>query len=630
MATPNKKISGSAFAERLGLGIALIILGGAIAFNLYLEHGRVAAREQDRLAVQARVIAENLERQLASASRALEGVRGDLPHWKGVSLPGAETLHLKALISAMPGIRTMNVMDAEGAVLASNRPELIGTNLSFQDYFKTAKQHPDPDMLYVSPPFKTIFGVFTINLTRVVSGPRGEFAGIVTATLDPEYFRALMVSVLYAPDMWDAIGHGDGLLFLMAPEQAGLQGMNLAQLGSFFSQHRNSRQVASVFSGKVYVTGEVRMMALRTVQPDTLKMDKPLVVAISRDLDTVFQPWRRDALVVQAGLFALTAVVSILGLYIYQRHQRIIERQAAEAAAALRQSTERFQLATEASGVGVWDYDLVTNALVWNDAMYAIYGIDRAAVSSLYRAWHNSVLPEDLPEQTAALKAAIEQGAPYTPCFRIRRGDGSLRYIQARARIFSDAAGNAVRMVGTNEDITEHRTLLGKLELEANQDYLTGLSNRRHFMERGEIELARVQRYGESLSAFMLDIDHFKNINDTHGHKAGDIVLQKLSHLLRETLRAVDIIGRIGGEEFAVLLPETGLQEAVEIAERLREIIAHSVVILEAGLPLHFTVSIGVATLKDKSVNLDILLSLADKAMYQAKGGGRNKVYVST
>jgi diguanylate cyclase (GGDEF)-like protein/PAS domain S-box-containing protein len=629
MATPNKKMSGSALAQWLELGMALIILGGAIAFNLYLEHGRVEAREQDRLTSQARVIAENLERQLASASRALEGVRGDLDHWKSVSLLGAETIHLKALVSAMPGIRTMNVMDAEGAVLASNRPELIGTNLSFQDYFKTAKQHPDPDMLYVSPPFKTIFGVFTINLTRVVSGPRGEFAGVVTATLDPEYFRALMVSVLYAPDMWDAIGHGDGLLFLMEPEREGLQGVNLAQPGSFFSQHRDSRQVASVLSGKVYATGEVRIMAQRTVQPGTLKMDKPLVVAISRDLAAVIQPWRSDALT-QAWLFGLIAAVSILALYIYQRHQRIIERQASGAAAALRQSAERLQLATEASGIGVWDYDLVTNELVWDESMYAIYGIDRAAVSSLYEAWHNSVLPEDLPGQAAALKATIEQGAPYTPCFRIRRGDGSLRYIQARARIYSNAAGKPVRLVGTNEDITESRTLLDKLELQANQDYLTGLSNRRHFMEQGEIELARVQRYGESLSAFMLDIDHFKNINDTRGHKAGDTVLQKLGHLLRETLRTVDIIGRIGGEEFAILLPETGLQEAAGIAERLREIIAHSDVILEAGLPLHFTVSIGVATLKEKDTNLDILLNLADKALYQAKGSGRNRVCVSS
>jgi len=625
MTTPNRKMSGSALAQWLELGIALIILGGAIAFNLYLEHGRTEAREKERLSTQARVISENLERQLGSISRALEDVRSDMYFWQGSS--GLQ-LRLKALASALAGIRTMNVMDAKGMIIASNRPELVGTNLATRDYFVLARQQRNADLLHLSPPFKTVLGAYGINLTRMIAGPRGEFAGVITATLDPEYFKTLMASVLYAPDMWDAIGHGDGLLFLMMPEREGLNGINLAQPGSFFSRHRESGQVDTVFSGKVYSTGEVRMIAQHTVHPDILNMDKPLVVAVSRDLDAVFQPWRRDALA-YAGLFVLIAAVAIVGLYSYQRHQQRLELQTAAAAAALQQSAARLQLATEASGVGVWDYDLVHNELVWDELMYSIYGIDKTAGASLFETWQNSMLPEDKIEESAALKAAIEQRATYAPCFRIRRGDGALRYIQARARIYYDAAGKAVRIVGTNEDVTERRILLGKLEQQANQDSLTGLSNRRHFMEQGEMELARVQRYGEALSVFMLDIDHFKIVNDTHGHKAGDVVLQKLGHLLLETLRTVDIIGRIGGEEFAILLPETNLQEASEIAERLREVVAHSEVVLEAGLPLHFTVSIGVATLQDKGVNLDKLLSLADKALYQAKESGRNKVCVS-
>jgi diguanylate cyclase (GGDEF)-like protein len=626
MAKPNKKMSGSVFAQWLVLAIALFILGGAIAFNLNLERERTTIREQERLSTQARVIANNVERQLASVGRALEDIRRDLPVWKGAS---GRQRRLMAISSILPGIRTMSVMDAEGMIVASSRTELVGKNFSFREYFQTVKQHAHSDMLYVSPPFKTTLGVFAINISRMISGPRGEFAGVVTASLDPEYFKTLMESVLYAPDMWDAIGHGDGRLFQMVPEREGLQGMNLAQPGSFFLQHLDSGEVASVLSGKVYSTGEMRMMAQRTVYPAALKMDKPLVVAVSRDFAAVFQTWRRDVLA-QLMLFGLIAVVTFAGLYAYQRRQRIFERQAAADTAALQQSAERLQLAKEASGVGVWDYSFVTGALVWDESMYAIYGIDRAVASSLREVWRNSVLPEDLLEEAVIRQAAIDHGAPYTPIFRIHRGDGSLRYIQARARIYFDAAGKPARMVGTNEDITEHRALLDRLEQQANQDYLTGLSNRRHFMVQGEMELARVQRYGEALSAFMLDIDHFKKINDTHGHKAGDIVLQKLGQLLRETLRTVDIIGRIGGEEFAILLPETDLGEASEIAERLREIIAGSEVILEAGLPLHFTVSIGVASLKEKEANLDILLSLADKALYQAKESGRNRVCVQT
>ena len=257
--------------------------------------------------------------------------------------------------------------------------------------------------------------------------------------------------------------------------------------------------------------------------------------------------------------------------------------------------------------------------------MYAIYGLDRSDGSS-YDVWNRSMLPEDRPIADAALKATLEQGVPYTPLFRIRRSDGAIRHIQARARIHFDTAGKPVRMVGTNEDVTEQKTMQEQLELQAHHDYLTGLFNRRHFHEQGELTLAGAKRYDHALSLCMLDIDHFKNINDTHGHKAGDIVLQKLGHILRETLRTVDITGRMGGEEFAILMPETNFQEAAEMAERLRETVARSDVILEAGLPLHFSVSIGVATMKSKDVNIDMLINQADEALYQAKNTGRNKV----
>jgi len=626
--SPAQTIKRNAIAQWLGLALGLIALGALLVFNLYREFAGAATREQDRLAAQARVISDNMEFQLASANRALESVARELRASGSPSRLQTVTLHLKSFASTMSGVASINVLDAKGRIVASNRPESIGTNLSRRDYFQMIKQRPNAGMLYVSPPFKTILGVFAINITKMISGPRGEFEGVVSATLDPDYFKTLMASVLYAPDMWVSVAHGDGQLFLMIPEREHVQGMNLQQPGSFFTRHQNSGKEAEVLTGTVYATKEVRMMALHTVHPVSLKMDKSLVVAVSRDLDTIFQFRRRDA-VTQAALFGLIATVSILGLYIFQRGQLRFERQTIEAAAALQQSAERLQLATDASGIGVWDYDLAENRLVWDDSMYALYGIDRASVSSSYDVWYNSVLPEDRPALDAALHATLYERAPYMPSFRIRRGDSGLRYIQARARIYYDAAGKPVRLVGTNEDITERKALQDKLEVQANQDYLTGLFNRRHFLEQGQVEFARMLRYGESLSVFMLDVDRFKGINDTYGHKTGDIVLQKLSEVLRQTLRTFDIIGRFGGEEFAVLLPETDAQKAHEVAERLREITARTDVALEGGLLLRFTVSIGVATLKDKTTTLDMLLNQADKALYRAKEGGRNKVCVA-
>ena len=204
--------------------------------------------------------------------------------------------------------------------------------------------------------------------------------------------------------------------------------------------------------------------------------------------------------------------------------------------------------------------------------------------------------------------------------------DGHVIWIFLTGSAAHDSRSEALYFVVQTQDITERKALLEKLEAQAFQDYLTGLPNRRHFMEQAAIELARVSRYGGALSLLMVDIDNFKRVNDTYGHQTGDLVLQKLGEASKAILRDVDLIGRIGGEEFAVLLPETDGEKAKEVAERLREAIAHESLILEKGVPLQFTVSIGVATIVDRATNLDTLLARADRALYNAKTTGRNKV----
>jgi len=169
------------------------------------------------------------------------------------------------------------------------------------------------------------------------------------------------------------------------------------------------------------------------------------------------------------------------------------------------------------------------------------------------------------------------------------------------------------------------RNLTRVLEQQAHTDALTGLANRRRFIEIAEAELVRARRYDTPLSLLMLDIDRFKEVNDAHGHRAGDRVLQQLARTCLEVLRNVDVVGRVGGEEFAILLPETTLQGAVDVAERLREAIGLAKVTREEGVPLRITVSIGVAALAGFE-NLDTLMSQADSALYDAKHRGRNRV----
>jgi diguanylate cyclase (GGDEF)-like protein/PAS domain S-box-containing protein len=193
-----------------------------------------------------------------------------------------------------------------------------------------------------------------------------------------------------------------------------------------------------------------------------------------------------------------------------------------------------------------------------------------------------------------------------------------------------DASGKIVGLLPTAVDITERKQLEEELKRQAHLDYLTGLSNRRHFMEQAEVEFSRAVRHDKFLSILMLDIDHFKQVNDTYGHQSGDAVLRTLAMLCKEVLRNFDIIGRMGGEEFAVVLPETDIEQTLEVAERLREVIAETEVSLPDGSKISFTVSIGVATLVDKNTNIDWLLNQADRALYKAKESGRNKVFAGT
>ncbi len=172
----------------------------------------------------------------------------------------------------------------------------------------------------------------------------------------------------------------------------------------------------------------------------------------------------------------------------------------------------------------------------------------------------------------------------------------------------------------------ENRYTRDELERRAYSDYLTNLANRRYFLEQAEKELKRVHRHGGKLSIIMLDIDHFKKINDSYGHKIGDTVLKQLAGLCLSTIRDLDIVARIGGEEFAVLMPDTGIEQARQAAKRMRAAIASTKMEPGAVEPFHFTASFGVATLNNESDNIDILLNQADQSLYQAKSEGRNRV----
>jgi len=278
----------------------------------------------------------------------------------------------------------------------------------------------------------------------------------------------------------------------------------------------------------------------------------------------------------------------------------------------------------------VWDWNIQTDEVQYSKLWKEMLGYSDQDILPTNDEWSSRVHPEDQLYVRNTMQAYLEGITEiYVVEYRLRCKDNSYKWILGRGMIVNRSKdGKPLRMIGTHTDISERKDLEAELTQQAHLDYLTGLSNRRHFMAQGEAELSRAIRYDKPLSLMMLDIDFFKNVNDTYGHQMGDTVLQVLSKICQDTLRQVDVAGRLGGEEFAVILPETTSEEALDVAERLRKAIVNTDVTIPVGLPIHFTVSIGVTTLNNKDVNIDMLLHQADQALYEAKEAGRNRVCV--
>jgi diguanylate cyclase (GGDEF)-like protein/PAS domain S-box-containing protein len=239
------------------------------------------------------------------------------------------------------------------------------------------------------------------------------------------------------------------------------------------------------------------------------------------------------------------------------------------------------------------------------------------------------VLP---PKEGAKILDAIEQtiqtGKIQVIEYKLPVLSGSERWFEGRIALMEKKDSGESKVILMASDITERVQLYQEVQRLANLDVLTGCLNRRHFMEEADQEVQRERRYKHPLSFLMMDIDHFKSFNDKYGHQVGDQLLCHLVDLCQKQLRKEDELGRYGGEEFVVLMPETAAKGAMQAAERLREKI-EKMRISTSEAKLSITVSMGLASLKkgfDESHTLDSLIKSADKALYAAKAAGRNCV----
>jgi diguanylate cyclase (GGDEF)-like protein/PAS domain S-box-containing protein len=292
---------------------------------------------------------------------------------------------------------------------------------------------------------------------------------------------------------------------------------------------------------------------------------------------------------------------------------------------------ERLALALRAGSVGVWDWDIDNNVLVWDDMLYELHGVSKDQFSGAYEAWNQCLHPEDREQTELNVKNALAGSQDYNCVYRVVWPDGSIRFIHGLGTVERDSNGKPISMRGTNWDVTQQKIAEKKAEQLALFDHLTSLANRRLFSERLVKARERSIHSKQYCALLAIDIDYFKTINDLHGHDIGDLVLKRAGECFLKAVRAGDTVARLGGDEFMVLLEDLG-SDHLE-ASSASKIFAEKIVDLygsSAEFPLPIptsSLSIGVFTfLGQHELSDDELMKRSDLALYQAKQSGRNSI----
>ncbi|MEO6121527.1 MAG: diguanylate cyclase, partial [Acidimicrobiales bacterium] len=295
-------------------------------------------------------------------------------------------------------------------------------------------------------------------------------------------------------------------------------------------------------------------------------------------------------------------------------------RRAAETA---REAGQRLAEAQRVAKVGSWEWDVPRDTLRWSDQLYQLFGLEPGRLDATYEGYLDAVHPDDRAMITAAIGEAFASGGEFGFDHRVLWPDGTIRWLQSRGRLERAADGTPLRMHGTAADITERVELQEELAALALVDELTGLRNRRGFLTLADQQLKVAARAGRPLQLVFIDIDAMKTINDTYGHAEGDRTLVTVGGLLRDTFRSSDIVARVGGDEFCVLVVDDG---GIGDANLEPRIAALRSIAARPGQPYQLSLSLGLARVEANStVSVEDLLGRADGAMYQDKASPRRR-----
>ncbi|MCE4539601.1 EAL domain-containing protein [Pelomonas sp. P7] len=310
-------------------------------------------------------------------------------------------------------------------------------------------------------------------------------------------------------------------------------------------------------------------------------------------------------------------------------HVDIAERRAAEK--RLRESDALWKLALECSGDGVWDWHVQAGVEYFSERYLRLYGFEPGDVAASPEAFDARTHPDDIAQMAKDREDHFSGRTPlYRNEHRVQARDGSWKWILSRGMVIErDAAGRPLRMVGTHTDITDRKRQEAQVWQQARVDALTGLPNRRSLRERIERALAQRAVRGEELAVMFVDLDHFKEVNDSLGHDVGDALLVQAAGRLQDCMPASGVVARMGGDEFTVLLAAPQVApEAERVGQAVLEALSEAFEV--GGERVYVSASIGVSLAPRDGTEIEALFKHADLALYEAKGAGRNRMSVFT
>lgn len=477
--------------------LMLLAVGAWSAWGAYTDYHSVMEQEYRLLEVRARQREARISGSLRSVNLMLGSIIDDLRDSPARSAAD-KNQSLKRYLRQLPELRSLLVTDAKGLVVAAVNEKIIGFDARDREYVKVHRAAPADDSFHISLPFKTITGVAATTLSRVIRDSRGDFAGVVVATLESTFFDEALKHSAYEPGVQALLINRQGDILNAVPIQGEI-GKNLRG-GIAYTEHVAAGQATTRHLNKTKLVPIIKMAIFHDLP------NAPLTVIVSREYDSVMGDWRLS-MYSHLGSFILLAVATLFLAVLAGRRQKSLLR-------------SRRQLA---------------------------------------------------------------------------------------------------------EQLTEISALQTRLQEEVIRDPLTGLYNRRYLTETLPRELSRAKREDYPLALIMIDLDHFKRVNDSYGHAAGDEVLKNLSAILGNGAREGDIVCRYGGEEFLVALPGMSLDLALQRVEAWRLEFAATTV-RQGSLKIDVTLSAGIAGFPEHGTDIDTLLLRADEALYRAKKEGRNRV----